>query len=71
MTVEELRVNITRAANWKSLGPDKLPSFWIKQFSSLYESMARAYSQIIQDPSLTPEWLVEGATTLLPKKEET
>ena len=25
-TVEELRVNITRAANWKSPGPDKLPN---------------------------------------------
>ena len=25
----------------------------------------------MQDPSLTPEWLVEGTTNLLPKKEET
>ena len=33
--------------------------------------MARAYSQIMQDPLLTPEWLVEGTTNLLPKKEET
>ena len=33
--------------------------------------MAKAYSQIMQDPSLTPEWLVEGTTNLLPKKEET
>ena len=33
--------------------------------------MAKAYSQIMQDPSLTPEWLVEGTTNLPPKKEET
>ena len=33
--------------------------------------MAKAYSQIMQDPSLTLEWLVEGTTNLLPKKEET
>ena len=33
--------------------------------------MAKAYSQIMQDPSLTPEWLVEGTTNLLSKKEET
>ena len=33
--------------------------------------MAKAYSQIMQDPSLTPEWLVEGTTNILPKKEET
>ena len=28
LTVEELRVNMTRAANWKSPGPDRLPNFW-------------------------------------------
>ena len=27
LTVEELRVNMTRAANWKSPGPDRLPNF--------------------------------------------
>ena len=70
-TVEELRVNITKAANWKSPGPDKLPNFWIKQFTSLHTPMAKAYSRIMQDPSLTPEWLAEGTTNLLPKKEET
>ena len=43
-TVEELRVNITRAANWKSPGPDKLPNLWIKQFTSLHTPMAKAYS---------------------------
>ena len=69
--VKELRVNITRAANWKSPEPDKLPNFWIKQFASLHTPIAKAYSQIMQDPSLTPEWLGEGTTNLLPKKEET
>ena len=33
--------------------------------------MAEAYSEIIKDPKQTPDWLVEGATNLLPKKEET
>ena len=33
--------------------------------------MAEAYSEIIKDPNQTPDWLVEGATNLLPKKEET
>ena len=48
-TVEELRVKITRAANWKSLGPDKLPNFWIKQFTSLHTPMAKAYAGPITD----------------------
>ena len=71
LTVEELRVNMTRAANWKSPGPDRLPNFWIKQFKSLHKPMTEAYSEIVKDPKQTPEWLVEGATNLIPKKEET
>ena len=71
LTVEELRVNMTRPANWKSPGPDRLTNFWIKQFKCLHKSMAEAYSEIIKDPKQTPEWLVEWATNLLPKKEET
>ena len=71
LTVEELRVNMTRATNWKSPGPDRLPNFWIKQFKSLHKPMEEAYSEIIKDPKQSPDWLVEGATNLLPKKEET
>ena len=71
LTVEEFRVNMTRAANWKSPGPDRLPNFWIKQFKSLHKPMAEAYSEIVKDPKQTPDWLVEGATNLLTKKEET
>ena len=50
LTVEELRVNMTRAANWKSPGPDRLPNFWIKQFKSLHKPMAEAYSRNHQGP---------------------
>ena len=71
LTVEELRVNMTRASNWKSPGPDRLPNFWTKQFKSLHKPMAEAYSEIIKEPKQTPDGLVEGATHLLPKKEET
>ena len=58
--VEELQVNMTRAINWKSPGPDKLPNFWIKQFKSLHKPMTIAYSVVINDPQQIPEWLVEG-----------
>ena len=71
LKVEQLRVNMTRAANWKSPGPDRLLNFWIKQFKSLHKPMAEAYSENIKDPKQTPDWLLEGATNLLPKKEET
>ena len=71
LTGEELRVNMTRAANWKLPGPDRLPNICIKQFKSLHKLMAEAYSEIIKDSQQTPDWLVEGASNLLPKKEET
>ena len=71
LTGEELRVNMARAANWKSPEPDRLHNFWIKHFQSLYKPMTEAYSEIIKVPKQTPDWLVEGATNLLPKKEET
>ena len=58
-------------ANWKSPGPDRLPNLWIKLFKSLHKPMAEAYSEIIKDPKQTPDWLVEGATNLPCKKEET
>ena len=71
LTVEEPRVSMTRAANWKSARPDRLPNFQIKQLKSLHKSMAEAYSEITKDPKQTPDWLVDRATNLLPKKEET
>ena len=43
----------------------------MKQFKSLHKPMVEAYSEIINDPKQTPDWLVEGATNLLPMKEET
>ena len=60
---------MTRAA--KSPGTGRLPNFWIKQFKSLHKPMTEAYSEIIKDMRQTPDWLVEGTTNLLPKKEET
>ena len=33
--------------------------------------MTEAYSEIVKDTKQTPDWLVQGATNLLPKKEET
>ena len=43
LTVEGLRVNVTRAANGRSPGPEKYPSFWIKQIKTLHKPLAEAY----------------------------
>ena len=47
LTVEELGSSMTRAANWKSPGPDKVPNFWIKQFISLHQSIFSAFSEVL------------------------
>ena len=67
------RKNCSQSTRWSgrtSPGTDRLPNFWIKQFKSLHKPMAEAYSEIINDPKQTPDWLVVGATNLLPEKEE-
>ena len=71
LTVEKLKSNVTRAANWKSPGSDKVPNFWIKQFISLQQAISSAFSEVLQNPEQAPEWLVEGSTILLQKKVET
>ena len=68
LTVEELRSNVTRTANWKSPAPDNVPNFWIKQFTSLHQSIASALSEVLKHPKHTAVWLVECSTILLPRK---
>ena len=70
LTVQKLRSNVTRAANWKSLGPDKLSNFCLKQFNSLHQPFSSAFTQVLNNPEQAPEWLVEGYPILLPKKIE-
>lgn len=71
ISVEEVKASVTKTSNWKSPGPDKLPNFWIKRFTSLHKPLAKAYSTVLSHPERIPEWLVEGSTNLLPKKAET
>ena len=71
LTVDELKANIARAANWKCPGPDKLPNFWLKQFTSLHEKMAIEFTEVLNNHETAPDWLTAGNTILLPKKDET
>lgn len=34
ISVEEVRVAISKAENWKAPGNDKIHNYWIKQFAS-------------------------------------
>ena len=43
LAIDQLRISVRRAANWKSPGPDKLPVLLLKQFTSLQNHMANAF----------------------------
>ena len=72
LTVEEPRVNITRAAQleitWTWQTPQLLGSSSSRASTNPWQKHTPKLSKT---QSRTPDWLVEGATNLLPKKEET
>ena len=53
LTVQELRSNVTRAANWKLPDLDKHPT--VGSSSSLHQPMASAFTQVLNNPEQTPE----------------
>lgn len=68
---QEVTSAISKTNNWKSPGKDKVPIFWRKYLGSLHEDMAKAFTNIIENPAEMPEWLTDDLTILLPKTEET
>jgi len=58
-------------ANWKAPGPDRVSNFWLKKLTSTHKQMAANINDIIREPVRTPEWMLEGKTSLLPKNQET
>ena len=68
---QEVTSAINKTNNWKSPGKDKVPIFWRKYPGSLHEDMAKAFTNIIENPAEMPEWLTDDLTILLPKTEET
>ena len=52
--------------NWKSPGPDLVQGFWLKNFSSLHESVRLQLKECL-DSGFVPSWLTRGSTSLLQK----
>ena len=68
---DEVTSAIMKTSNWKSPGQDKIPNFWLKNFTCSHEYIAHCYSNILHKPEESPLWLTNGVTYLLPKTEET
>ena len=55
-----------RIPNWKSLGPDLVQRFWLKNFSSLYERVRLQLKECL-DSGFVPNWLTRERASLLQK----
>ena len=52
--------------NWKSLGPDLVQGFWLKNYSTLHGRVRLKLKECL-DSGFLPSWLTRGKTSLLPK----
>ena len=71
LTVEELRVNMTSSQLENHLDLTDSPTSGSNSSRASTNPWQKHTPEIVKDPKQTPDWLVEGATNLLPKKEET
>ena len=55
-----------RMPNWKSPDPDVVQGFWLKNFSSLHETVRLQLKECL-DSGFVPSWLTRGRTLLLQK----
>ena len=66
ITIESLKKVLGSMPIWKSLGPDLVQGFWLKNFNSLYERL-RLQLKECSDSGFVPSWLIRGRTSLLQK----
>lgn len=70
ITKQDVQKAVKNTHNWKAPGPDRIQNFWIKKLHACHEPLARAYSRAIENPDTVPEYLTEGITYLLHKKDD-
>ena len=68
ITTGSMKKIFGRMPNWKSLDPDLVQGFWLKNFSSLHESVRLQLKECL-DSGFVPSWLTRGRTSLLQKDE--
>ena len=68
ITTGSLKKILGRMPNWKSPGPDLVQGFWLKNISSLHESVRLQLKECF-DSGFVPSWLTRGRTSLLQKNK--
>jgi hypothetical protein len=52
--VEDIRIALKKAQNWKSPGIDKIPNFWLSNLSASHKPLAKSFSYLMRNPSKPP-----------------
>ena len=66
ITTGSLKKILGRMPNWKSLSPDLVQEFWLKNFSSLHERVRLQLKECL-DSGFVSSWLTKGRASLLQK----
>ena len=66
---ELIEKQLRKMPNWKSPGPDALQGYWLKNFSSLKERIARQLNECLQQNSVS-DWMTKGRTVLVMKDKD-
>ena len=66
ITVEHMKFALAKTPNWKSPGPDMVPGYWLKNFSSLHERIAHQLNDCLRQGNVPP-WMTQGRTVLIRK----
>ena len=66
ITVEDIRNEVSKMANWKAAGPDLVQGFWFKKLTGLHSRLRECLQDCICQGNV-PEWMVRGRTVLIQK----
>ena len=71
LTEEIFKHVISKMANNKAPGPDRITSYWLKNLHTLHEHLLSLLQKAFQNEIEIPAWLVTSMTVLLPKNTDT
>lgn len=71
ITTEEVTQTTNKTSNWKAPGIDKIPNFWLKYLTRSHRALAKVFNNVLEQLEITPDWLMEGKTMLIPQNTQT
>ena len=66
---DKVRVQLRKVPNWKSPGPDGLQVYWLKNFTSCVDRIAKHLQDCLH-LHIVPEWMTRGKTSFILKDRE-